>query len=226
MWISIIHRSGEVDTVDIATIIGMIASFALMVFGIVSGDMGAAAIPHFLDPPSALITFGGAFGCTLASYHLPDFIESIKTIVLIFKVPQLDTVGTIRQIIDLSNVARKEGLLALEESANTLEDPFMKKGILLIVDGTDPELVRGILESELVNIDARHQSHIGFWKASSNGSCLGYDWYIDWTGTYAGQHGSGQDWPEHGGCVDYNILWICIGELVMFTGHHQAYYVE
>ena len=164
MWISIIHRSGEVDTVDIATIIGMIASFALMVFGIVNGDMGAAAIPHFLDFPSALITFGGSFGCTFASYHLPDFIESVKTIVLIFKVPQLDTVGTIRQIIDLSNVARKEGLLALEESANTLEDPFMKKGILLIVDGTDPELVRGILESELVNIDARHQSHIGFWK--------------------------------------------------------------
>ena len=80
MWISIIHRSGEVDTVDIATIIGMIASFALMVFGIVNGDMGAAAIPHFLDFPSALITFGGSFGCTFASYHLPDFIESVKTI--------------------------------------------------------------------------------------------------------------------------------------------------
>ncbi len=149
---------------DIATIIGMLASFALMVFGIVTGDMGVSAIPHFLDPASALITFGGSFGCTLACYHLQDFIASLKTIALIFKMPQLDTIGTIRQIIDLSNVARKEGLLALEESANALEDPFMKKGILLIVDGTDPELVRGILESEMVNIDARHQSRIGFWK--------------------------------------------------------------
>ena len=70
----------------------------------------------------------------------------------------------IHQIIDLSNIARKEGLLALEESANSLEDDFMKKGILLIVDGTDPELVRNILETELVNIDARHKKLIGFWK--------------------------------------------------------------
>ena len=52
----------------------------------------------------------------------------------------------------------------MEESANNLDEPFMKKGILLIVDGTDPELVRGILEAELVNTDTRHQQNIGFWK--------------------------------------------------------------
>ena len=56
----------------------------------------------------------------------------------------------IQKIIDLSNIARKEGLLSLEEAAGDLEDEFMKKGILLIVDGTDPELVRGIMETELV----------------------------------------------------------------------------
>ncbi len=149
---------------DIATIIGLLLSFALMVFGMVTGEAGWAAASYFVHSQSALITFGGAFGCVFASYHMPDFIKGMKAALLIFKVPQLDTIGTIRQIIDLSNVARKEGLLALEESANTLEDPFMKKGILLIVDGTDPELVRGILESELVNIDARHQVNIGFWK--------------------------------------------------------------
>lgn len=149
---------------DIATIIGLVASFALMVFGMVNGETGVAAIPYFLDAPSALITFGGTLGCVLASFHLQDTLAGLKSISLVFKMPNLDTVGTIKQIIDLSNVARKEGLLALEESANTLEEPFMKKGILLIVDGTDPELVRGILETELVNIDARHQQKIGFWK--------------------------------------------------------------
>mgnify|MGYP004609045079 FL=1 len=149
---------------DIATIIGLILSFALMIFGMANGEAGIAAVSYFIHGPSAFITFGGTFGCVLASYHLQDFLNGVKTIKLVFKMPQLDTIGTIKQIIDLSNVARKEGLLALEESANTLEDPFMKKGILLIVDGTDPELVRGILESELVNIDARHQSNIGFWK--------------------------------------------------------------
>mgnify|MGYP000540488273 FL=1 len=70
---------------------------------------------------------------------------------------------TIDSIITLSNVARKEGLLALEEAANSIEDEFMKKGVLLIVDGTDPELVRSILETELGCIEERHKSIIGFW---------------------------------------------------------------
>ena len=71
----------------------------------------------------------------------------------------------INNIIDLSNVARKEGLLSLEEAAGDLEDEFLKKGILLIVDGTDPELVRAIMETELVSMDSRHKAIIGFWES-------------------------------------------------------------
>ena len=149
---------------DLASIIGLLLAFALMIFGMSNSEFGTAALPWFVDPPSVLITFGGAFGATLATCSMQSFMSGLKSITLIFKVPQLDSVGTIKQIIDLSNVARKEGLLALEESANTLEDAFMKKGILLIVDGTDPELVRGILEAELVNTDTRHQGNIAFWK--------------------------------------------------------------
>lgn len=149
---------------DLASIIGLVLAFFLMIFGMANGDFGIAALPWFLDVPSILITFGGTFGSVLASCTMQGFLSGLKSIKLIFKVPELDSIGTIRQIIDLSNVARKEGLLALEESANALEEPFMKKGILLIVDGTDPELVRGILEAELMNIDTRHQKNIGFWK--------------------------------------------------------------
>ena len=69
----------------------------------------------------------------------------------------------IGKIIELSNVARKEGLLSLEEAATDLEEPFLKKGILLIVDGTDPELVRAIMETELVSVEGRHKETIGFW---------------------------------------------------------------
>lgn len=57
----------------------------------------------------------------------------------------------------------KEGLLSLEEAATDLEEPFLKKGILLIVDGTDPELVRAIMETELVSVEGRHKETIGFW---------------------------------------------------------------
>ena len=81
--------------------------------------------------------------------------------------------SVINRIIELSNVARKEGLLALEEVASGLEDEFMKKGILLIVDGTEPELVRGILETEMDFMEERHSRLAG----SFHGSCLGYDWY-------------------------------------------------
>ena len=149
---------------DLATIIGFIAAFLLMIFGMANGEYGVSALPWFVDWPSVLITFGGTFGCVLASNSIESFLRGLKTIKLVFKTPTWDSVGAIRKIIDLSNVARKEGLLALEELGNNLEDPFMKKGILLIVDGTDPELVRAILEAELVNTDSRHQKNIELWK--------------------------------------------------------------
>ena len=70
----------------------------------------------------------------------------------------------IRRIIDLSNVARKEGLLSLEEATADIDDDFLKKGILLIVDGTDPELVRAIMETELISLEERHKEKVGFWE--------------------------------------------------------------
>ena len=149
---------------DIASLIGIVACLGLVMFGIVSGDDGMAAIGFFVDPPSMLITFGGSFMATMASVTLPDFIGGLKSFTLIFKTESANIPEMITKIIDLSNVARKEGLLSLEEAASDLDDAFMKKGILLIVDGTDPELVRGILETELVSIEGRHKDKIGFWE--------------------------------------------------------------
>jgi chemotaxis protein MotA len=152
-----------VNTLDLASILGLVICIALVIFGIVSGDDGVAALANFLDGQSALITFGGAFCSIMASCSMSDFIGGLKSITLIFKAPALDMTQMIQKIIELSNVARKEGLLSLEEAAADLDDAFLKKGILLIVDGTDPELVRGIMETELNNIDSRHQQKIGFW---------------------------------------------------------------
>lgn len=149
---------------DLASIIGLIACLCLVIYAIVTGDDGVAAIQHFLHAPSAIITFGGAFCCVMASYNMSDFLNGLKSIKLIFKVPTVNTPQIIQKIIELSNVARKEGLLSLEEAAADLDDAFLKKGILLIVDGTDPELVRAILETELSSIDGRHKSKIGFWQ--------------------------------------------------------------
>ncbi len=151
---------------DIASLGGLVLAIVLVVLSIAQGDAGFASIMAFLDAPSAMITFGGAFAAILATCDdIPNFIKNLRSITLILKPVNVKEEGIIKQIIDLSNVARKEGLLALEEAANnSIEDPFIKKGILLIVDGTDPEFVRSILETELVCIEDRHKGAISFWE--------------------------------------------------------------
>lgn len=152
---------------DLSTLIGIIAGMVLCIFGMVVGQSDAlGAIASFLHLPSALITFGGALSATLVmSPSLKDFLNGFKSFGIAMKNVEYDETEKIKQIIELSNVARKEGLLALEEAANSsIDDEFMKKGILLIVDGTDPEFVRKILETELECIEDRHKSVITFWE--------------------------------------------------------------
>lgn len=148
---------------DIASILGLVVCIILVFISIVTGDQGMPAIFNFLNMPSVLITFGGAFCCVLASYTLDEFIAGFKSFSLIFKLSDMNMPDVIRKIIELSNIARKEGLLSLEEASADLEDPFLKKGVLLIVDGTDPELVRAIMETELTSVDNRHRKKIAFW---------------------------------------------------------------
>lgn len=149
---------------DIASLLGIILCFAMLGFGIIS-NAGVSGIGRYVDVASAIITFGGAFAATLASFSLQDYLAGLKSITLIFKAPALNTSEMIKKIIDLSNVARKEGLLSLEEAAADLDEPFLKKGILLVVDGTDPDLVRSIMETELISVEGRHKNLIGFWEA-------------------------------------------------------------
>lgn len=149
---------------DIASIIGLIVCLAMVFLGIATSG-GIGSIGNFVDIPSIAITLGGAFCCVMASMQLKDFLAGLKTFPLILKVPTINTAEMIQKIIDLSNVARKEGLLSLEEAAGDLDDDFLKKGILLIVDGTDPELVRGIMETELMSMEGRHKERIGFWES-------------------------------------------------------------
>ncbi len=149
---------------DLATLIGIVMCFALVIMGIVTGDQGFGALGNFVDFKSVLITLGGAFGATLASFKMSDFINGLKGIIIAIKQHNYEQTETIRKIIELSNVARKEGLLALEEAAEGLDDAFMKKGILLIVDGTEPDLVRAILETEIVCVEQRHKKIISFWE--------------------------------------------------------------
>ena len=149
---------------DIATIGGLVACLAFIIISIALGQDGIAGISYFLDAPSAMITFGGAFAAIFAGNSISGFIGGLKSCKIAFKSTSDDTGAIIQKIIDLSNVARKEGLLALEDAASGLDDLFLQKGVMLIVDGTDPDLVRGIMETEMVSIDDRHRGNIGFWE--------------------------------------------------------------
>ena len=127
------------EKVDIASIVGMLLGVVMFVFGVLSNG-GVASLHSMWDTASFIITIGGSIAGTLASFKLADFINGIKSIKLIFKDEVQDPAVVINQIISLSNTARKEGLLALEEAANGIEDDFLKKGIMLVVDGTDPDI--------------------------------------------------------------------------------------
>ncbi len=151
------------EELDIASLAGMLLGVAMFLFGVFSSG-GIAGLGNMWDLPSVIITFGGSIAGTLESNKLQDFIGGLKSITLIFKEEQQDPGSVIKHIIDLSNTARKEGLLALEEAANGIEDEFLKKGIMLVVDGTDPELVRGIMETDLSCIEARHKKTISVWE--------------------------------------------------------------
>ncbi len=148
---------------DIASLVGLILGVVMVVFGILSS--GGNIVEDFMDLPSVIITIGGSLAGTLASHKLADFISGLKGIGLAMKEPSVgDASEVISNIINLSNISRKEGLLALEEATHDMDDEFLKKGINLVVDGTDPDLVRGILETDLINLEARHKKVIGFWE--------------------------------------------------------------
>lgn len=148
---------------DLATVLGVGLCIIFVFLSIILGKDGVAGIKYFIDAQSVMITIGGALGAVLTGCTMAEFVAGLKSISIAFKMPALDAPGIIKKIIELSNLARKEGLLSLEEAAGELGDAFLQKGIMLVVDGTDPDLVRGILETEMVCIDDRHKKNIGFW---------------------------------------------------------------
>ena len=148
---------------DIATLASLAIGVVMVLFGIISSG-GVAALGNFVDVPSVIITIGGSVAATLGCNKMADFIAGFKSMGVAIKEPTQKAEDAINTIIRLSNVSRKEGLLALEEATGDIEDEFLKKGIMLVVDGTDPELVRGIMETDLNSIEGRHKKRIAFWE--------------------------------------------------------------
>lgn len=147
---------------DISTIIGLASG---TIFVIISIILGEGRVSLFLDWPSVMIVFGGITAALFVSYPIPKLVEGFKTGRHAFSKQEIDPTEVISKINELALSARKEGLLALEEIAQGMDDAFLKKGILLIVDGTDAELLRSILETEIAFVENRHKDNQKFWDS-------------------------------------------------------------
>jgi len=149
---------------NLAAITGFMLCAAMIIYGIASNG-GIQTLPRFMHGPSAIITFGGAFfAVMITADSFRDYIDGLKCFFIAFQKIEYYIDELCSQIIELSNLSRKEGLLSLEEQTSKIENYLMRKGIRLIVDGTDPELVKDIMETERFHYEERNQKRIQFWK--------------------------------------------------------------
>lgn len=138
---------------DIATLIGIITAFSLVLTAITMGG----GIALFVNIPAIMIVLGGTMGATMINYPLPDILKVIKVVKNAFFIKKYTAQGLITNFVGLAGTARREGILALESVIDNINDEFMKKGLQLSVDGLEPLSIKDILDTEIVAIQDRHK---------------------------------------------------------------------
>ena len=128
---------------------------------------GFAKVANFWDPQSLAIVLGGAIAAIIASYPFRILKDVPKHILICFKGGKYNIPKLVDQMVDLAMLARQSGLLALEEKAEEIKDPFFKQSVLKIVDANDPDKVRELLEKELDDMAARHDEAAGIYEKGS-----------------------------------------------------------
>ena len=139
---------------DFATVLGVISAFSLVIAAIVTGG----GVLVFWSPPSLLIVVGGTFGATLINYPFSEFfslLSYLKNALFKDRMPLNENIDTLVQLVRES---RKEGILALENRSNdTTLDPFMRQGLVLLVDGLKAEMIEEILLLDMESTRERHE---------------------------------------------------------------------
>jgi chemotaxis protein MotA len=144
-------------------------------FGLLMGAMmDGTQVPAFFNIPALLIVCVGTAGVTLAGTSLAQFKQIPKLYKLAFSPPELNALARVRLLVNFAEMARREGLLALDDELQQVDDEYTRKGLQLVVDGTDPELVREILEIEMDAMAMRHAAGASvFEKAGGFAPTLG-----------------------------------------------------
>ncbi len=147
---------------NITTVLGLLMGFGALAGGLL---MEGGDLVSFVKPSAALIVFGGTFGATLISHPGATVSKLPKMIGRTFFSKSPRAVQVSETLVALSERARREGLLALEEEMPKLENPLLRKGVMLVVDGTDPELVRSVLLSDMSVRERELESDAGLLEA-------------------------------------------------------------
>lgn len=138
--------------IDLMTIIGLIGgTIILFVSILLSGGIDGAKI--FISVSSFLTTVGGMIASLLVNFDKKSIVKSFSTIKNVFLVKEEDMQEMVEQFMDLSTTARKNGLLALDNRIEEIEDPFIRKGIMLTVDGLEADVIKEILNAEVIAIE-------------------------------------------------------------------------
>lgn len=150
---------------ELGTPVGLVVGFgALLVAAVLEGG----EISSFIQGTAALIVFGGTFGATLVSFPLKR-VALLPRLILeaFFEKSALANAPAemVERFVQLAQVARREGLLALEEEAAKIDDPFVKKGLLLVVDGIDAEVIEAVLTTDIQALRERHEAGYGTLEA-------------------------------------------------------------
>jgi len=148
--------------VDIATIIGIVVGFSLIAGSILITP--GASLTMFVDYPSIGIVVGGTCCALLINFPLRDIVNAWRVMVRGFKEERSDPQKLIADFRRFADIARRDGILALENVAHEIKDPFFVRGIQLAVDGTDPELIQTMMRTELDYIQDRHNRGIRIMK--------------------------------------------------------------
>ncbi|GJM19101.1 MAG: flagellar motor protein MotP [Phycisphaeraceae bacterium] len=138
---------------DIGTVLGLVIAIVAVLLSIVLGGGNPASL---INVPSILVVFGGTGGAIILSFPLARALK-LHTVVLksVFGTTG-NPVATIKDMVQYAEIARREGILALESMIPDMKEPFIVRGVKMAVDGTDPELIRTIMETELEAMMDRH----------------------------------------------------------------------
>ena len=152
---------------DFFLLIGIILGLISVVVGMIVKGANVAVL---INPAAAIIIFVGVIAAVINSFPSSDIKKIPKIFGVLLKNKEYDLKTTINTIVELANQARRDGLLSLEGAIQNLEDPFLRKGLEMVVDGIAAEQIQEIMENEIYGIEERHRIGSSIFKTAGTSS--------------------------------------------------------